>query len=115
MVESCGTGTPLPLILKVPKPGNFIQVQQPISDLNRPEQPDLTGSSGLPPSPSNTIPSCLPRYHTGNMVPFITVVVSEVHKGFAVTEVLNPAGGDVIVVPFPLLSAVVGTEEVSEA
>lgn len=49
------------------------------------------------------------------MVPFITVVVSEVHKGFAVTEVLNPAGGDVIVVPFPLLSAVVGTEEVSEA
>ena len=48
------------------------------------------------------------------MVPFITVVVSEVHEGFEVTEVLNPAGGEVIVVPFPLLLAVVA-DETSEA
>lgn len=113
--ESCGMGTPLGLISNVGKPGSFIQVPQPMIDLNRPEQPDLTGSSGLPPSPSNTIPLWLPIYQTGNMVPLITVVVSEVHEGFEAVKVANPAGGDVIVVPLPLLLAVVGTDEVAEA
>ena len=84
-------------------------------DLNRPEQSGLTGSSGLPPSPFNSIPLCLPRYKTGIMVPWITVVVSEIHEGFEAVSVMNPAGGDVIVVPFPLLLAVVGTEELAEA
>lgn len=108
-VGSWGIGTPLPLILKVGKPGIFTQAPQPITDLNRPEQPGLTGSSVLPPSPPNTIPSCLPRYHTGNMVPLITVVVSEVHDGFEAVEVLKSAGGNVIVVPFPLFLAAVDT------
>ncbi len=94
-------GSPSGLISKVGRPGSFIQVPQPMIDLNRPEQPGLAGSSGLPPSPFNSIPLWLPRYKTGYMVPWITVVVSEVHEGFDVVSVVNPSGGDVIVVPFP--------------
>lgn len=108
-------GTPSGLISKVGKPGIFIQVPQPMVDLKRPEQPVLTGSSGLPPSPFNSIPLCLPIYQTGYIVPWITVVVSEVHEGFEAVDVVNPAGGDVIVVPFPSLLEAVGTEEVPEA
>ena len=49
------------------------------------------------------------------MVPSIAVVVSEVHNGFEAAQVLNPVGGDVMVVPFPVMLAVTGAEIVPEA
>ena len=113
--SSCGIGIPFGPILKIGKPGNFIQVPQPINDLNKPEQPGLTGSLVLPPSPPSTIPLWLPRYQTGYIVPFIAVVVSEVHDGFEAAQVLNPIGGDVMVVPFPVMVAVSSAEMVPEA
>ena len=49
------------------------------------------------------------------MVPFIAVVVSELHDGFEAAQVLNPIGGDVMVVPFPVMLAVISAEMVPEA
>ena len=49
------------------------------------------------------------------MVPFIAVVVSEFHDGFEAVQVLNPVGGDVMVVPFPVMLAVSSAEMVPEA
>ena len=113
--SSCGIGIPFGLILNTGNPGSFIQVPQSISDLNKPEQPGLTGSLVLPPSPPITIPLWLPRYQTGNMIPFIAVVVSEFHDGFEAAQVLNPIGGDVMVVPFPVMLVVTSAEIVPEA
>lgn len=43
------------------------------------------------------------------------MLVSDVHKGFEAVKVLNAAGSDVIVVPFPVLLAVTDIEGVAEA
>ena len=48
------------------------------------------------------------------MVPFMAVVVSELHDGFEAAQVLNPIGGDVMVVPFPIKLAVSSAEMVPE-
>ena len=49
------------------------------------------------------------------MVPFIAVVVSDVHDGLEAAQVLNPAGGDVMVVPFPFMLPVSSAGMVPEA
>lgn len=77
------------LIPKVGRPDNVIQVPQSMLDLNRSEQPDLMGSLGLPPSPSNLIPLCLRRYKIEIIFSWITVVVSKVHEEFETVKVVN--------------------------
>ena len=48
------------------------------------------------------------------MLPSIAVVVSEIHDGFEAAQVLNPIGGDVMVVPFSVMLVVSSAEIVPE-
>lgn len=49
------------------------------------------------------------------MVPFIAVVVSDLHDGLEAAQVLNLAGGDVMVVLFTFMLPVSSAEMVPEA
>ena len=46
---------------------------------------------------------------------YIAIVVSDFRDGFEAAKVLNPIGGEVIVVPFPFFPTVSRTEMVPEA